>query len=122
MTPSLDFGHSTALCSTAANPEAPVQNTPQSPTVVTDPVFLTPSNAARAQRAVSWTPAGLTASGGVSITTNLGQHVNLEPAPPPPISSCREPPVQDLLLRLRRMNAVDSVRTSPVMLFYVKTA
>ena len=84
--------------------------------MVTDPVFLTPSNAARAQRAVSWTPAGLTASGGVSITTNLGQHVNSEPAPPPPTSSCREPPVHSLLWRLRRRNAVDNVRTSPPMM------
>ena len=94
---SLELGHSPARCSTAANLEAPVQNTQLSPTVDIAPASPTPSNAARAQHAVSWTPAGLTASGGVSITTNQGQHVNSEPAPPPPISSCREPPVQDLL-------------------------
>ena len=115
MRPSLELGSSPALCSTAANLGAPVQNTPPSPTLVTAPVSLTPSNAARAQHAVSWTPVGLSATGGVSITTTQQQHVSLEPAPQPPTCSCREPPVHYLLWRLRRMNAVDNARTSPLM-------
>ena len=110
---SLELEHLTALCSTAANLGAPVQNTPPSPTVDTAPVSLTPSNAARAQHAVSWTPVELTATGGVSITTTQQQHVSLEPAPPPHTCSCREPPVHSLLWRLRRMNAVDNAGTSP---------
>ena len=116
MRPTLELGHSPALCSTAANLETPVQNTPPSPTVDTDPVSPTPSNAARAQHAVSWTPVELTATGGVSITTTQQQPVSLEPAPPPPTCSCREQPVHALLWRLRRMNAVDNVRTSPPIL------
>ena len=116
MRPSLELGSSPALCSTAANLGAPVQNTPPSPTVDTDPVSLTPSNAARAQHAVSWTPVGLTATGGVSITTTQQQPVSLEPAPPPPTCSCREPRVHSLLWRLRRMNAVDNVRTYQLIL------
>ena len=113
MRPTLELGSSPALCSTAANLGAPVQNTPPSPTVVTAPASLTPSNAARAQHAVSRTPVGLTASGGVSITTTQQQHVNSELAPPPRTSSCREPPVHALLWRLKRENAVDNVTTSP---------
>ena len=115
MRPTLELGSSPALCSTAANLEAPVQNPPTipSPTVDTDPASLTPSNAARAQHAVSWTPVELTATGGVSITTTQQQPVSLEPAPPPPTCSCREQHVHSLLWRLRRMNAVDNVRTFP---------
>ena len=112
---SLELGSSPARCSTAANLGAPVQNTPPSPTVATDPASLTPSNAARAQHAVSWTPVGLTATGGVSLTTTQQQHVSLEPAPPSPTCSCREPHVHSLLWRLRRMNAVNNARTSPLM-------
>ena len=116
MRPTLELGSSPARCSTAANLGAPVQNTPPSPTVDTDPVSLTPSNAARAQHAVGKTPVGLSATGGVSITTTQQQPVSLEPAPPPPTCSCREPPVHSLLWRLRRMNAVDNARTSPPVL------
>ena len=116
MRPTLELGSSPALCSTAANLGAPVQNTPPSPTVDTAPASLTPSNAARALHAVGRTPAGLTASGGVSITTNQGQHVNSGPAHPPPTSSCREQPVQDLPWRPETMNAVDNVMTSPPVL------
>ena len=117
MRPTLERGHSTALCSTAANLETPVQNTPPSPTVDTDPVSLTPSNAARAQHAVGRTPAGLTASGGgVSITTTQRQPVSSVPARLPPTTSCREPHAHDLLWRPRRMNAVDNVKTSPQVL------
>ena len=112
---SLELWSSPALCSTAANLGAPVQNTPPSPTLVTAPVSLTPSNAARAQHAVSWTPVELTATGGVSITTTQQQHVSLVPAPPPPTCSCREPHVHSLLLRLRRRNAADNARTSQMM-------
>merc|ERR1719410_3148625 len=70
---SLELGSSPALCSTAANLGAPVQNTPPSPTLVTEAASLTPSNAARALHAVSGTPVGLTATGGVSITTTQQQ-------------------------------------------------
>ena len=115
MRPSLELGSSPALCSTAANLGAPVQNTPPSPTVDTAPASLTPSNAAHAQHAVGKTPADLTATGGVSITTTQRQLVSLEPAPPPPTCSCREPRVHSLLWRLRRMNAVDNVGTSRLM-------
>ena len=62
---SLELGSSPALCSTAANPGAPVQNTQPSPTADTDPVSLTPSNAARAQHVHSVTPAGLIVTPGV---------------------------------------------------------
>ena len=113
---SLELESSPVLCSTAANLGAPVQNTPPSPTVDTAPASLTPSNAARAQHARSRTPADLTATGGVSITTTQRQLVSLVPAPPPPTCSCREPPVHSLLWRLRRMNAVDNVGTSPPIL------
>ena len=113
MRPTLELGFSTAPCSTAANQETPVHNTPLSPTVDADPASLTPSNAARALHAVSGTPVGLTATGGVSITTTQQQPVSLEPAPPPRTCSCREPPVHALLWRLKRMNAVDNVTTSP---------
>ena len=111
---SLELGSSPALCSTAANLGAPVQNTPPSPTLVTEAASLTPSNAARAQHAVGRTPANLTATRvGVSTTTNHGQLVSLEPAHPPHTTSCREPHVHSLLWRPRRMNAVDNVKTSP---------
>ena len=116
MRATLELGSSTALCSTAANQETPAQNTPLSPTADTAPASLTPSNAARAQLAVSWTPVGLTATGGVSLTTTQQQPVSSEPAPPPPTWSCREPPVHGSLWRLRRMNALDNVRTSPPVL------
>ena len=113
MRTTVELGSSTALCSTAANPGAPVQNTQLSPTVDTDPASPTPSNAARAQHVHSVTPADLSATGGVSLTITQQQHVSLERAPPPPTSSCREPRVHSLLWRQRRMNAVDNVRTSP---------
>ena len=116
MRPSLELGSSPALCSTAANLGAPVQNTQPSPTVDTDPVSLTPSNAACALHAVSWTPAELTATGGVCSITKQRQHVSTELAPPPPTSSCREQPVQDLPWRPETMNAVDNVMTSPPVL------
>ena len=121
MRPTVGLGFSPALCSTAANLEAPVQNTPLSPTAATDPVSLTPSNAARAQHVRSRTPADLSATGGVTSTTSMlmeshKQGVSSEPAPPPPTCSCREPRVHSLLWRLRRMNAVDYVRTSPPVL------
>ena len=111
----MNLGASPARCSTAANLGAPVQNTPPSPTVDTAPASLTPLNAARAQHAVSWTPVGLSATGGVNLTTTQQQHVSLEPAPRPRTCSCREPPVHSLLWRLKRMNAVDNVGTSPLM-------
>ena len=69
MRTTVELGTSPALCSTAANLEAPVQNILPSPTVATDPASLTPSNAARAQHAVSWTPVGLTATGGACTIT-----------------------------------------------------
>ena len=116
MRPTLELGSSPARCSTAANLGAPVQNTPSSPTVDTDPASLTPSNAARAQHAVIGTPVGLTATAGACTITKQLQHVSTEPAPPPRTWSCREQPVQDLLWRLRRVNAVDSVRTFPPVL------
>ena len=122
MKPTLELGSSPALCSTAANLEAAVQNTPPSLTADTVPASLTPLNAARAQRAVSWTPVSLTATGGVTIITTQRQLVSLEPAPPPPTSSCREQPVQSLLWRLKRMNAVYNVGISPVMLTLVRAA
>ena len=71
MRPSLELGSSPALCSTAANLGAPVQNTPPSPTVDTAPASLTPSNAARAQHVRSRTPADLTATGGVTSTISM---------------------------------------------------
>ena len=116
MRPTLELGSSPAHCSTAANLDTPVQNTQPSPTADTAPASLTPSNAARAQHAVSWTPVELTATGGVSITTTQQQPVSLEPAPPPRTCSCREPPVHALLWRLRRISAVRNVRTSPLIL------
>ena len=118
MRPTLELGFSTAPCSTAANLKTPVQDPQTTPslTVDTAPASLIPSNAARAQLAVSGTPASPTATGGVSTTTTQQQHVSMEPAPPPRTSRCREPPVHSLLWRLRRMNAVDNVRTSrPVL-------
>ena len=115
MRPTLELGFSTAPCSTAANLEAPVQNTPPSPTVDTDPASLTPSNSSRAQHAERRTPVSLSATGGVRITTTQQQHVSLERAPPPRTSSCREPPVHALLWRLKMENAVDNVGTSPRM-------
>ena len=66
---SLEVEHSPARCSTAANLGAPVQNTQRSTTAATDPVSLTPSNAARAQHAVGKIPVSLSATGGVTITT-----------------------------------------------------
>ena len=117
MRPTLDLGSSPALCSTAAILEALVLNTQLSPTADIAPASPTPSNAALAQHAVSGTPADLTASGGgVSITTMQQQLVSLEPAPPPHTTSCREPPVHSLLWRLKRMHAVDNVRTSQPIL------
>ena len=116
MRPTLELDFSTALCSTAVSLETPVQNIPPSPTVDTAPAFLTPSNAARALHAVSWTPAELTATGGVCSITKQRQHVSSELAPPPPTSSCREQPVQDLPWRRNTMNAVDNVETSPPVL------
>ena len=73
MRPTLELGFSTAPCSTAANLKTPVQD-PQtilSPTADTDPASLIPSNAARAQHAVSGTPASPTATGGVTSTTSM---------------------------------------------------
>ena len=117
MRTTLKIGTSPAHCSTAANPGAPVQNTPPSPTADTAPASLTPSNAARAQHAVRRTPANLTAlGGGVSITTNLGQPVSSVPARLPPTTSCREPHAHALQWRPRRMNAVDNVKTYLTML------
>ena len=71
MRPTLELGSSPALCSTAAILGAPVQNTQPSPTADTDPVSLTPSNAARAQHVRSRTPADLTATGGVTTTISM---------------------------------------------------
>ena len=65
MRPTLELGSSPALCSTAANLGAPVQNIRLSPTVDTDPANLTPSNGSHAQLVVGWTPVGVTATGGV---------------------------------------------------------
>ena len=118
MRPTLELGFSTAPCSTAANLKTPVQDPQTTPslTVDTAPASLIPSNAAHAQLAVSGTPASPTATGGVSTTTTQQLPVSLERAPPPRTMSCREPHVHDLLLRLKRKNAVDNVRTSPQVL------
>ena len=123
MRTTLELGSSTARCSPAANLWAPVRNpqTIPSPTADTDPASLTPSNAVRAQHVRNRTPADLSATDGVTSTISMlmeshKQDVSSEPAPPPPTWSCREPPVHDLLWRLKRMNAVDNVRISPPML------
>ena len=120
MRPTLELGSSPAHCSTAANRGAPVQNTQLSSTADTAPASLTPSNAARAQHVRSRTPADLTATGGVTSTTSMLMEspkrcVSSEHAQPSRTWNCREPRAHDLLRRLRRMSAVDNVRTSPPM-------
>ena len=56
------------------------------------------------------------ATEGVHITTALELDVCLESAPPLPIEKTLAPPVHNLLSRLRRRSAVDSVKTSPPVL------
>ena len=55
------------------------------------------------------------ATEGVHITTALEQDVCLEYAPPPPTGKTLGPRVHNLLSRLKRTSAVDSVGTSPLM-------
>ena len=56
------------------------------------------------------------ATEGVHITTALVQDVCLEYAPPLPTGKILGPRVHNLLSRLRRRSAVDSVKTSPPVL------
>ena len=108
MRTTVELVSSPALCSSAANLEAPVQNSPPSPTVATDPVSLTPSNAARAYHVRRRTPADLTATGGVILA-----NVSTEPAPPLNSEKMQEQHVHNSPWTRRRMNAVKNVRTSP---------
>ena len=93
---------------TPALPAAQLQIILLSPIVGTDSAFLTPSNAGHVP------PVQLTGGivmAGVCITTVLQQHASSVAALVLLIRRVLAPHVPSLLSRLRRMSAVDNVRT-----------
>ena len=98
---------------TLVSPAAQLQTILQSPIVVTDSAFLTPSNAGHVQPVLL---TGGTVMAGVSITTNHGQPVSSVAVHVLLIRRLLAPHVPSLLSRHWRRNAVDNVRTSPPML------
>ena len=99
---------SLAPCCTPALLAAQLQTILQSPIVVTDSAFLTPSNAGHVQPVLL---TGGIVMAGVSITTNHGQPVSSVAVHVLLIRRLLAPHVPSLLSRLRRMSAVDNVRT-----------
>ena len=93
---------------TPALPAAHLQIILLSPTVGTDSASLTPSNAGHVQPVLL---TGGIVMAGVSITTNHGQPVSLVSVHVLHIRRLLAPHVPSLLSRLRRMSAVDNVRT-----------
>ena len=87
--------------------------TPLSPMPALESASLTHLSAGRVQPVQGGEGS---ATEGVHITTALVQDVCLESAPPPPTEKNLGPHVHNLLSRLKRMNAVDNVRTSPLRL------
>ena len=73
---------------------------------------LTPSSGGRVQHVQGEEDS---ATEGVRITTALEPDVCLESALPPPTEKNLGPHVHNLLSRLKRTSAVDSVRTSPLV-------
>ena len=80
---------------------------------MTDSAFLTPSNAGHVPPVLH---TGGIVMAGVCITTVLQQNVSLVPALVLLTRRLLVPHVPSLLWRLKRMSAVDHVRTSPPML------
>ena len=99
---------SLASCCTLALPAAQLQIILQSPTVVTDSAFLTPSNAGHVPPVLY---TGGTVMAGVCGTTVLLQHASLVSVHVLLIRRLLAPHVPSLLSRLRRRSAVDNVRT-----------
>ena len=98
---------SLASCCTPALPAAQLQIIRLLPTVGTDSVFLTPSNAGHVPPVLL---TGGTVMAGVCGTTVLQQHVSSVAVLVLLIRRLLAPHVPSLLSRLRRMSAVDNVR------------